>query len=226
MSVVCRLAADRGLAVQRGTADMHVGMSELLLEFNDLDGAAERLLTSAELGEHAGLAQNPYRWHVAMARIREAEGDLDGALDLLNEADRLYVSEYYPAVRPIHAMRARMQVVGGRLRDATDWARERELSVENELSFLREFEHITLARVLLAQGRQSRDSVAANEAIALLERLLEAAEAGGRQRSVIEILVLLAIAHHTRGDSQAALEPLGRRAGLGRAGGLRPHVRG
>ena len=31
-----------------------------------------------------------------MARIREAQGDLDGALDLLDEAERLYVSDFFP----------------------------------------------------------------------------------------------------------------------------------
>ena len=60
---------------------MHVGMSELYRERNDLARATQHLLTSEEFGEHAGLPQNPYRWRVAMARVREAEGDLDGALD-------------------------------------------------------------------------------------------------------------------------------------------------
>ena len=36
----------------------------------------QHLLRSQELGEHAGLPQNRYRWRVAMARIRQAEGDL------------------------------------------------------------------------------------------------------------------------------------------------------
>src|SRR5205823_3674981 len=70
--------------VLRGTADMHVGMSQLHRERNDLHAATQHLLTSQTLGEHIGLPQNPYRWRVAMARIREAEGDLDGALDLLH----------------------------------------------------------------------------------------------------------------------------------------------
>ena len=149
-----------------------------------------------------------------MARIREAEGDLDGALGLLRDAERLYVSEYHPALRPIHAVRARMQAASGLLGDGAEWVRERALSAEDDLSYLREYEHVTLARVLLAQARQSRDDAAATEAVALLERLLEAAEAGGRQRSVIEILVLLAIGQHTHGNPKAALEPLGRALAL------------
>ena len=44
----------------------------------------------------------------------------------------------------------------------------------------------------------------------LLERLLQAAEAGERTGSVIEILVLQALAHQAQGDIPAALVPLER----------------
>jgi hypothetical protein len=88
-----QLAAEHGGSVLRGTADMHVGMSEVLRERDDLHAATQHLLRSQELGEHIGLPQNPYRWRSAMARIREAEGDLGGALDLLNEAERLYAGD-------------------------------------------------------------------------------------------------------------------------------------
>src|SRR5436309_2994139 len=51
------------------------------------------VLHSQALGEHTGLPQHQYRWRVAMARIREAQGDLDGALGLLDEAERVYVPD-------------------------------------------------------------------------------------------------------------------------------------
>ena len=78
-----QLATAQGEPVLRGTADMYVGMSELDRERDDLHAATQHLLRSKELGEHTGFPQNRYRWRVAMARIREAQGDLDGALDLL-----------------------------------------------------------------------------------------------------------------------------------------------
>ena len=130
---------------------MYVGMSQLHRERNDLAAATGDLLRSQELGEHAGSPQNPYRWRVAMARIREAEGDLDGALDLLDEAERVYASDHFPNVRPVPAMRARVWVAQGRLAEAASWAREQGLSATDDLSYLREFEHITLSRVLLAR---------------------------------------------------------------------------
>ena len=203
-------ASQPGGAVLRGTADMYVGMSEVHRERDDLPAATEHLLRSQELGEHNGLPQNRYRWRVAMARIREAEGDLDGARDLLNEAERLYVGDFFPNVRPVPALRARVQIAQGELGEALGWARERGLSVEDDLSYLREFEHITLARVLLARYAAERAERSIQEATRLLERLLRAAEEGQRTGSVIEILVLQALTHQAREDIPAALASLRR----------------
>ena len=199
-----QLAGEQGGPVLRGTADMYVGMSEISRERDDLPAATQLLLRSQELGEHTGLPQNRYRWRMAMARVREAEGDLRGALDLLNEAERLYVSDFFPNVRPVPALRARIWIALGRVGEALGWAREQGLSVDDDLSYLREFEHITLARLLLArhQGERAEPYL---QAARLLERLLPAAEGGGRTGRVIEILVLQALAHQALGDVPAAL---------------------
>jgi LuxR family maltose regulon positive regulatory protein len=199
---------EQGGPVLRGTADMYVGMSEIHRERDDLPAATQQLLRSQELGEHNGLPQNRYRWRVAMARVREAEGDLGGALDLLNEAERLYVGDFFPNVRPVPALRARVRVAQGELGEALGWAREQGLSAADDLSYLREFEHITLARVLLAGYAAGQGSV--QEATRLLERLLDAAEEGQRTGSVIEIVVLQALAHQARDDIPAALASLRR----------------
>jgi LuxR family transcriptional regulator, maltose regulon positive regulatory protein len=198
-------ATEPGAPVLQGAADMYVGMSALQREHNDLKTATQHLLTSQALGELAGLQQNPYRWCAAMARIREAQGDRDGALDLLDQAERLYDGAFSPNVRPIATRKTRVWVVQGRLSEALGWAREQGLTVENELSYLHEFDHITLARVLLARYKSDRANRSILEAMGLLERLLQAADEGGRMGSVIEILVLQAIAYHAQGDLPAAL---------------------
>jgi len=201
-------ATEPGAPVLRGAADMYVGMSDLHREHNDLKTATQHLLTSQTLGELAGLPQNPYRWCAALARIRVAQGDLDGALDLLDQAERLYDANFSPNVRPIATRKIRVWVIQGRLGEALGWAREQGLTVENELSYLHEFDHITLARVLLALYQSDRADRSIQEAMGLLERLLKAAEEGGRKGSTIEILVLQAIAYHAQGDLSAALLPL------------------
>ena len=194
--------------LQRGAADMHVGISALHYEHNDLKTATQHLLTSQALGELAGLQQNPYRWCAAMARIREAQGDLDGALDLLDQAERLYDANFSPNVRPIATRKVRMWVAQGRLGEALGWARKQGLSIDNELDYLHEFDHITLVRVLLARHQSDLSDGSISGALGLLKRLLKAAEEGGRTGSVIEILVLQALAYHAQGDLPAALLPI------------------
>ena len=207
-------ASEQSGPVLRGTADMYVGMSEVHRERDDLPAATRQLLRSQELGEAVGLPQNRYRWRVAMARIRQAEGDPGGALELLDEAERLYMGDMFPNVRPVPALKARVWVAQGRLGEALGWAREQGLSADDDLTYLREFEHITVARMLLARYQEERAEPSGHEAARLLERLLLAAEEGGRTRSVIEILVLQALAHQTRGDIPAALAGLERALAL------------
>lgn len=208
------LAAEQGTPGLRGTADVYMGMGEIHRERNELDAAAQHLMTSKDLGEAAGFPRHPYRWRVVMARIREARGDPDGALHLFQEAERLYVSDFHPDVRPIAAMKARVWAGQGRLDLAFDWARKRDLSVEDDLDYLGEFEHVTLARLLIARFKQERSDGSILQAIDLLERLLDSAHEGGRTGSEIETLVLLALAHEARGDVARALVPLRRALAL------------
>jgi LuxR family maltose regulon positive regulatory protein len=196
--------------VMQGTADLYVGMSELHRERNDLTAATQRLLRSEELGELTGFMPNRSRWCVAMARIKQAHRDPEGALELLNEAERAYTRNFFPNVRPVAALRARVWLGQGRLGEALGWAREQGLSVEDDLTYLREFEHITLARLLMARYKSDRGRAnrAILEAIELLARLLKAAQAGGRMGSALEILVLQSLAYHLQGDLAGALVPL------------------
>jgi LuxR family maltose regulon positive regulatory protein len=205
-----RLAADQGGTMLRGTADMHVGISRIACERNDLAAATHHLRHAQELGEHTWLPQNPYRWRVAMAGVREAEGDLDGALGLLEEALGVYMGDFSPNVRPIPALRARVLAAQGRVHEALGWAREQGLSADDEPSYLREFEHVTLARVLLAQARAQHADAPMHDAARLLGRLLGAAEAGERTGTIIEILVLQALTSHARGNVPGALAALER----------------
>jgi LuxR family maltose regulon positive regulatory protein len=190
-----------GAGVVRGTADMLVALSRCAWHRNDLAAVAELLSRADDLGESAGLPQHPYRWRVAMARLRAAARDFATAVELLDDAERVYVGDYSPRVHPIHATRARVLVASGDLAGAIAWARQRGVKADDDLSYLREYEHVTLARVLLAQQSPG----ASREALALLERLLAAAEDGGRTGSVIEILALQAVAQQDVAPLERAL---------------------
>ncbi|HLO28851.1 MAG TPA: LuxR C-terminal-related transcriptional regulator, partial [Anaerolineales bacterium] len=201
---------DQGEPIPLDAGDLHRELSKLHLERGNLEAAAQHLQRSKELGEKAQSPVSRYRLCIDQARLKTAQGDLEGALALLDEAQRLYIRSPLPDFCPISAMKARIWVAQGKLTKTLEWVREQGLSVEDAPSYLREFEHVTLARVLIARYKSDRGTGSVHEAIDLLERLLQAAEAGGRMGSVIEILALLTLAHAAQGDIPLALVSLER----------------
>jgi LuxR family maltose regulon positive regulatory protein len=180
--------------------ELYLGLAELHRERGALE-EANRLLLEMHQKPMAAHMANRSRWCVVMSRIAEANGDLDGALKLLMEAESTRRRDPLPVVRPIAAMIARIRIAQGKLAEAQRWAGEQGVAHDDALSFLREYEHITLARLLVAQNELDR-------AAAFLERLNASAVAGRRVGSVIETLVLLARVQQKMGNTHAALDAI------------------
>ncbi len=203
-----RLVLAHGEPMPLGTEELYTGVSELHRERGDLETAAQDLLTARNLGEKVELPDWQHRWYLAQARLYETQGDLEGALDLLEKAEHLYVRTPVPILRPIAALRTRILIAQGKMAEAQDWVHTRDLSVDDDISYMREFEHMTLARVLIAQEKRGLVDGSIQDAKGLLERLLRAAEEDKRIGSVIEISSLLALAHAAQGDISLALASL------------------
>ena len=205
-----QLADQHGGSGVPGLGDLHLGLSDLYREWDDLDAARSHLQLAEDLGSRAPLPHTPARSRVASAQLRQAEGNLDGASELLEQAERLYLRSPVPEIQPIGALQARLWLTQGRLEEALAWARRHQLSDNDDLDYAHEFEHITLARALLARAAHDGDRRAGADALALLGRLLATAQAHGRTGSTIDILVVLALAHRTRGDTASAVAAVGR----------------
>ena len=201
-----QVAGRTGDGSPRGTADMHVGLAQLATERGDPDGARDHLAGARALGEERGLPQYPYRSRLVAAMLAEDGGELAAALELVQQAEEVYLGDFSPDVRPLHAVATRLQVRLGDLDEAERWAHEHQLSASDEMPYLREFEHVVLAELLLSRHRTSGDAGALADADRLLRGLLDAAEAGGRLGTVIEVLVLQAIAAQQRGDGSGAYD--------------------
>jgi LuxR family maltose regulon positive regulatory protein len=201
---------DQGEPISLDTAELHRGFSELYLEQGNLEAAAQHLQRSKELGDKAELPVWRYRWCIAQALLNETQGDLDGALALLDEAERLYIRTPLPNMRPISTMKARIWVAQGRLTKALEWVHEQGLSPDDDLDYLHEYEHITLTKILITQYQNDRIDGSIQAATRLLERLLHAAQEGCRMRSEIEILVIQALAYQSQGNILLALSTMER----------------
>lgn len=215
-----RQAGDHDDAAAAETDELYLGLAEVHCERGDPEVAEsflERLHDSWARARHAG---NRQRRSTAMALIRELRGDLDGALSHLSEAATVDLRSPLPQPRPIAAMKARIRISQGRLPEALAWVEAARVSPQDDLTYGREFEHLTLARVLLAQHRAGERDRALLDAAGLLQGLGAAAERDGRKGSLIEALALRALARHAAGDVRGALDPLVRSLTLAESEGF------
>ncbi len=202
-----QLAASYGQEAVAVTAHHHLGLALIAHERGDNSTFSQCLQTAADLGKRSTLVDWSHRWNLAQARLKESARDWDAALDLLEKARRSYVKNPIPILQPIDALKTRIYLKRGRLDKAAAWARERNLSVNDEVNYLGEFEYITLARVRLGEGVFT----GVNE---LLERLLTLAENQKRFGSVIEILITRALVHQAQNNLSQALAALERALSL------------
>jgi LuxR family maltose regulon positive regulatory protein len=200
-------AEAHGAPVRRATAELHVALSEMAVEVGDLESAEHHLATAAALADPP-MTESRHRWFVAKGLLARASGDAEGAIQALNRAEQFYRPGFFPEVRPIATIKARIWIEQGRLPEAADWTRERGVSVTDEARYLSEFDHLTLVRLLLAQHRVRPDSDIIAEAAPLLDRLFEAADASGRGGSVLEIRLLQALVRDAQGRRPQAIESL------------------
>jgi LuxR family maltose regulon positive regulatory protein len=214
------VAAEVAHSAPPETDELVLGLSEVHREWNDLESARgflDSIERSAGQTAHIG---NTLRWCTAMASIRTAQGDLSGALDLLERGERHDRRDPVPRARPIGALKARICIAHGRLDEASAWAVRANVSADGDLSYLREFTHVTFARLLLARHAREGDERSLNDAARLLERLAAAAQTGGRIGSVIEILTLESLTARALGNRRAALDHLSQALALGESQGF------
>jgi LuxR family maltose regulon positive regulatory protein len=149
--------------------------------------------------------------YTALARLQQARGNSRDALATLDALAQVAEQRDFPPhlMTQVAAVRAQLELAQGNLAAALQWAETSGLSPDDTgLSYPREQEYLTLARIRIAQGREKPSRPFLNEVLALLERLLADAQPKGRMHSMIEILVLKALAQQVGGDLPAALDTL------------------
>jgi LuxR family maltose regulon positive regulatory protein len=103
----------------------------------------------------------------------------------------------------VELFRARLWVATNQVKNTIQWAQDNDLSLAGEVSNSRLDEYMVLARLLIAQDHLE-------EAADLLARMLDMAEKAEWMGTVIEILVLRALALQAQGRSDSALSSLDR----------------
>ena len=190
-------------------------LGDLLREWNELD-AAERHLAQGMALVNETLTVELFvamRGYTALARLQQARGNTREALATLDAlahlAERWHFAPHL--VTREAAVRAQLELAQGNAAAAIYWANTSGLSSQDDdLHYPREGEYLALARVRIVQGRNDPASPFLLDALHLLERLLRDAEAKARMSSVLEILIVRALALEAQGDRTGALATLER----------------
>jgi LuxR family maltose regulon positive regulatory protein len=181
----------------------YFGLGLIHYEWNDLDAAEENTQQAIDLCQRWGHFVNLAASFVLLSRLKQAQGDLDSAQQAIHRAEEL-TRMHALALRAeswVKAFRVRLWLAQGNLEAAIRWAEESDITTEDAFSYLREAEYFTLGRVYLATEKY-------DQALEVTQRLGNAAEATGRIGSLIETLVLRALAFQAKNDFSLALVSL------------------
>jgi LuxR family maltose regulon positive regulatory protein len=181
-----------------GFADL--GMGKICYEWNELQSAEHHVLEGLERLEQGHIPASFGAGYTLLAHIHQALGQPQAARDAMRQAVQSAVASSLPRLSlQASAHQTRLWLAQDQVDRAVGWARDYQQLGPAE--YLREFEDLTLARVLMA-----RDD--AHGALALLDRLLPPARDAGRMAAVLEIHALRALNLGDIGDLGAALGAL------------------
>jgi len=187
----------------------------VLREWNQLEAAEASLAQGMDLirGRLTVEADLVLLGSTALARLHQARGAYSLALSTMKSFAQLADQRHFFPLLAAQgaAMQAQIELAQGNLAEALRWADESfRFPRDDDLSYLHEQEYLTLARVRIAEGRDDPAGPFLQEAQGVLQRLRESAEAKERLGSVLEILVLQALAFHAQGNHMQALSTLER----------------
>jgi LuxR family maltose regulon positive regulatory protein len=190
---------------------LYLRLADVRREQNDL-AAAEQLLQQGLQRAEQGALVVAARCYAYLARVKQNQGDpvaAGAALDRLAQLSRSWETGH--EISYFAAFRAYLALLRGELAGAEAWAARIAPWEPDEITvYPREFELVTLARLYLAQARSYEVGAYLLKALALLEWLAERAEKAGRMGTVIETLVLTAVARASQPDPAGALAALER----------------
>ncbi len=188
----------KGMARLPAAGILHIAMSEVLVERNDLAAAEAHLSQGMELGKWSGRLDAAKNTANALSRLRQARHDLCGALAAVKEAEAALIEPLFPLAKAeLLALEARILVRQGSVSEAAQCVEEAVHLSGQDRGQTGEMVTLAAARVMLAQSKT-------DEAIVNLTQPLAAADESGRWGMVIELSILRSLMLIRKGNFREA----------------------
>ena len=183
--------------------------AELFYEHNEMDLAVSLLMQGISQAEKKSNLGALIPAYITLARVCRAKGNIDGALEVVNTAEKKVRNEKHFEWLPLlKAVKVRLFLDMGKMDPVNHWLNQNRLSIYDSLELKREYEYITFAMVLVAKKKFDKAHL-------LLTRMKLFAEELDRVPSIIELLSLRALAYHEMGETDMAVSSLNEALSLG-----------
>jgi LuxR family maltose regulon positive regulatory protein len=196
---VLQLAGDQPLQI---IYEAHLGLARVLYEWNDLEDAEQHGRKSLELArQYDRVIDRFIVCEVFLARLKLAQGDVSGTAAILAQASQsAHQQNFVYRIPEVAAAQVVTLLRQGNLAAASELAQTHNLPLSQ-------------ARVHMALGDTSA-------ALAVLGPLRHEMEAKGWEDERLKVMVLQAVALHTQGEKDNALQALGDALALAEPGGF------
>ena len=198
-------------------ANIYASLAQLYREWNDLEAAMTYAQKAIALGEERNFPDGLFQGYLVLGQLQQGHAEFDAAMQSFQEAERIIRRAQTPQwTVSLTAYQTRLWLRQyqddddrNKLQAALGWMYSSALGIDWRqqvaTAFLPshppDFTHLTLARLFMAQGNL-------DESLDLLNWLYPKANAAGRNRSVVEILMLQAITLDQKGDQSQAYAAL------------------
>jgi len=214
-------AAEFGFSKSPLCGFLWVLLGETYAELNELDQGLDLALTGINITEQTGNLVFVGWGHISLIRILFSRGDYAAVEENIQKIKSMSQDSNVPAwiVGLMATWQVRLWLAQGKLEAAYQWVKTRDLSTNiespplQEIDYFSLFEYIALARILIAQDKL-------DESIRLLQHLLLTADKGNRIASMLEILILQALAFQKQGETDQSMLALERSLKLAESQGF------
>jgi LuxR family maltose regulon positive regulatory protein len=184
------------------SSTIYIGLSMVQYEWNNMSLAAHYLEKSITLGKCIEDLRILPTTYILMANIKQVLGDEAGVDDALACCEQL-LHKYHTlsSNTSIEIHKVKLFLRQGRHEDARVWAEKYAVSMAARHAYIYEAEHLMMIRFFIKDKQYTT-------ALQRLQYYRERAEAGEATGSMIEILMLQALAYQAQGDHAQALQDL------------------